>query len=180
MTAGVRAGACIHAQRPRPGGTAAAARARRCGSRSDSGGGCHTGDMKTAASATGTQGACDAAAGALADRMPMRQRSGGDRTGRRRLPHGRWVLSSRNARAASRGRPVWLRSSAASVSPWQCRWQPLGLPHWGPGRRRRACHNDTATSLRSEDGVWQAFRRDAAAQRPPATVPKSSDGDAWR
>jgi hypothetical protein len=39
---------------------------------------------------------------------------------------------------------------------------------------------DTATSLRSEDGVWQAFRRDANAQRPPVTVPKSSDGDAWR
>ena len=50
----------------------------------------------------------------------------------------------------------------------------------GIGKRRRACHSDTATSLRSEDGVWQAFRRDAAAQRPPATVPKSNDGDAWR
>jgi hypothetical protein len=130
MAAGVRAGACIHAQRPRPGGTAAVARARRCGSRADSGGGCHTGDMKTAASAPARKEPARKRAGALAAVMPLRQRSGGDRTGRRRLPHGRWVLSSRNARAASRGRPVWLRSSAASASPWPCAWQPLGLPHW--------------------------------------------------
>ena len=50
----------------------------------------------------------------------------------------------------------------------------------GHEKRRRACHIGTATSLRSEDGVWQAFRRDAFAQRPPVTVPKSNDGDAWR
>jgi hypothetical protein len=54
------------------------------------------------------------------------------------------------------------------------------LPHREYEKRRRACRIDAATSLRSEDGVWQAFRRDAAAQRPPATVPKSTNGDAWR
>jgi len=37
--------------------------------------------LETAASATGTQGACDAAAGALADKMPLRQAIGGDRSG---------------------------------------------------------------------------------------------------
>ncbi len=81
LTADVRAGACIHAQRPRPGGTAAAARARRCGSRSDSGGGCHTWDVKTAASATARKEPARKRAGALADEMPLRQTGGGDRTG---------------------------------------------------------------------------------------------------
>jgi hypothetical protein len=52
---------------------------------------------------------------------------------------------------------------AASVSAQHCSWQPLRLPHWGHEKRRRACHIDTATSVRSEDGVWQAFRRDANA-----------------
>ena len=37
--------------------------------------------LETAASATGTQGACDAASGALADKMPLRKASGGDRSG---------------------------------------------------------------------------------------------------
>jgi len=36
------------------------------------------------------------------------------------------------------------------------------------------------TSLRSEEGGRHAFRRDAAAERPPVTVPKSRDGAAWR
>jgi len=53
-TPGVRAGARIRAQSPRPGGTAAAARARISGGRSTrSGGGCRTGDVKAAASAAG-------------------------------------------------------------------------------------------------------------------------------
>ena len=61
LTAEVRAGACIHAQRPRSDGTAATVRARRRGRRSDVGGGCHTGDMEIGGVRTGTQGACDAA-----------------------------------------------------------------------------------------------------------------------
>ncbi len=61
-------------------------------------------------------------------------------------------------------------------------WQALGRIdggyHTGMWKRRRACHIDTATSLRSEDGVWQAFRRDAAAanerRRPYRAVPSAT------
>jgi len=106
-----------------------------------SGGGCHTGDVKTAASATGTQGACDAASGALADKMPLRQTSGGDRTGpdaggchqaeatgtaRQGLPHARRVVSPLNAVwQAGAGAGMACAARAVSVSPWPCVvWQP--------------------------------------------------------
>jgi len=129
-------------------------------------------------------------------RLPLRQASGGDRTGpdAGRLPPSLRVAPPGKAchtgahgyqPATTCGRPVpepvWrAHARAASVSAKHCSWQPLRLPRWGQENRRRACHIDTATSLRSEDGVRQAFRRDASAQRPPVTVPKSNNGDAWR
>ena len=119
---GFRYGVRMHAPRVR-------ARGRARGSRW----GCHTGTLKTAAGvATDTATSLRSEDGGrhAGRRVAAAETGGGDRTGRRRLPHGRWGLSSRNARAASRGRPVWLRSSAASASPWPCAWQPLGLPHW--------------------------------------------------
>ena len=131
-----------------------------------SGGGCHTGDVKTAASASGTQGSCDAAAGALADKMPLRQTSGGDRTGpdaggchqaQRLAPpvktcHTRagWYL-----RLTPCGRtvpePVWRAAArGASESAQPCRVAAAGgsgCHGWGSPRKarteaaRRACES---------------------------------------
>ena len=86
----------------RPGCRARAARVR--GRRSTrSGGGCRTGDVEKAASASGTQGACDAAAGALADILPLRQ-------ARERRPY---------------------RSGCGRLPPSGSDWhRPQGLPRW--------------------------------------------------
>lgn len=186
----------VSTRKDRADGTAATARARHRGRRSDAGGGCHTGHMENGGVRTGTQGACDAAgrcagrrnataASEAAETVPVRM-TGGCHQAERLAPPGKACHTCARAYLHSTpcGRPVpvpvWLRSSAASVSTQHCSWQPLRLPHWGHEKRQRACRIDTATSLRSEDGVRQAFRRDASAQRPPVTVPKSNNGDAWR
>ena len=135
-------------------------------------GGCHTGDMKTAASATGTQGACDAASGALAAVMPLRQTRGGDRTGQDdgRLPPSAsdWHRPARAAtralliifRATPCGRPVpdsgmACEARAVRVSAQHCSWQPVEA-------QRRGCHTG---DVKSGGGPATATPQQACAVR---------------
>jgi hypothetical protein len=110
--------------------------------------------------------------------MPLRQTPAVTVRYGQRLPHGRWVLSSRNAHAASRCRTVWLRSSAARDSP--CPFPVAGarqncrrLPHWGHGNRRRAHRH--ARSLRRGGPVrWPTERH--CGKRAAGTVPVRMTG----
>ena len=185
MTAGVRAGACIHAQRPRPGGPVATPAP-----------GVVAGALPLAAAAT--LGTCKRrrahrnarslrrggpvrwptkrhcgkrAAGTVPVRMPRRAdpcvklaKRWGSRGGGKACHTCARDYHPRNAVwQAGSGAGMACEARAANVSAQHCSWQPSGMPNWGYEKRRRACHSDTATSLRSEDGVWQAFRRDASA-----------------
>ena len=144
-TAGVRAGARIRAQRPRPGGPAATPAP-----------GVVAGALPLTAAATlGTWKIRRARRNArslrrggpvrwptkrhcgkrAAETVPVRM-TGGCHQAERLAPPGKACHTCAGAYLHSTpcGRPVpvpvWLRSSAASVSTQHCSWQPSWLPHW--------------------------------------------------
>ena len=143
-------------------------------------GGCHTGDMKTAACAQARKKLARKRAGALAAVMPLRQTRGGDRTGQDdgRLPPSAsdWYRPARAAtralliifRATPCGRPVPDSGMACACTRREC--EPVAVSrgsrwgcHTGALKTAAGVATDTATSLRSEDGGRHAFRRDASA-----------------
>ena len=151
-----------------------------CGRRSGLTGGCHTGDVKCGgerirhARSLRRGGRCAGRQRRLCGKraaatVPVRMTGGchqacGWHRPARPATRARVIIIRSTPCVRPVPEPVWRAKHAPRVLARGCVvWQPSGLPHRGYEKRRRACHTDTATSLRSEEGVWQAFRRDANA-----------------